>query len=210
MGNLFDCDSPDNTDNAICKNFDANEPWNETGKYGASHKIVAPYSGNYVFHNVRHIYVYNDKGKLLSSNSDCTSGTTYNMTVAKDSIIRITYFMQMKYGKVYVQYGNELDMKNSKAGYFLNGVNTTVDYRDVQSVDGKVILESSITTKQCQFIENGKNLFDYRTCDKDKYIGPGGAFQTFVGINTSDYIKIKANTDYHISKCRKLCVFDAT
>lgn len=209
LGNLFDCDSPDNTDDAICKNFDVNEPWNETGKYGASHKIVAPYSGNYVFHNVRHIYVYNDKGKLLSSNSDCTSGTTYNMTVAKDSIIRITYFMQMKYGKVYVQYGNELDMKNSKAGYFLNGVNTTVDYRDVQSVDGKVILESSITTKQCQFIENGKNLFDYRTCDKDKYINPGGSFQTFVGMNTSDYIKIKANTDYHISKCRKLCVFDS-
>ena len=207
MGNLFDPDSEDIVLDALASGLNAN-PYSTAGLYGASAIIEIPISGQYVFKNVRHYFICTPTGKIVGQNETCELGVEYVETISKGYLVRFTFFQNLRYKGVYLQLGTTVDPDYLQPGYTLTDVNVVINAENVLSVDGGSINPYSIAPEKCSFIELGKNMYNKYTSTYGFYINPNGTLTTYDGYYTSDYIAIKANTDYQISRCRKIAIFD--
>lgn len=188
----------------------SNLPSSTPGSYGASGFIDIPVSGNYVFLNVRNIFVFEgNNNALVKANRDCKMGVEYVETLNKGQRIRITFWEANRYNNTFIQFGDSINYNYSSYGYVLDeSVSPIVHSKDIISLDGSKIEDKSIKNDACSFIENGKNLFDMNDVIEGVFLNPNGSYQKSDAYVTSNYIKIEANTDYYVNDCRKLCIYD--
>ena len=70
------------------------------------------------------------------------------------------------------------------------------------------IMDGSIDESKTSFIQAGKNLFDKTKGLFEQFLNTSNVLSVSVTYNVSDYIKISANTNYVINKCRDYVFYD--
>ena len=208
MGNYFN-PYDENIVEDVLANGTGNIPWSAPGVYNASGFIDIPVSGNYVFYNVRHIWVFDGRNAVIRHKDDCSIGNEYVERLNKGEKVRITFWESRRYDSTIIQLGNSIDFNRKAYGYILDdSVNVSVHSKDIVSLDGDKIQHNTIPHYACSFIERGKNLFNINDITDGVYLEENGTLSNGDLYVTSNYMFIEANTDYHVSNCRKLCVYD--
>lgn len=209
MGNYFN-PYDENIIEDVIANGTSNLPWSVHGVYNASGFIDIPVSGNYVFLNVRNIWVFEGiNNAVVKSNQDCQMGVEYVETLNKGQRIRITFWEVNRYNNTFIQFGDSINYNYSSYGYVLDdSISPIVHSKDIISLDGSKIEDKSIKNDACSFIEKGKNLFDMNDVIEGVFLNSNGSYAKSDAYVTSNYIIIEANTDYYVSECRKLCVYN--
>ena len=208
VGNYFNPYDENIVEDALVNGIE-NIPWPVPGVYNASGFIDIRVSGDYVFYNVRHIWVFDERNAVVDREEDCTIGTEYVKTLDKGERVRITFWESRRYDSTIIQLGNSINFNHAVYGYVLDeSISPVVRSRDIVSLDGNKIDDKSIRPDACSFIEKGKNLFNMNDITDGVFLEPNGSFSDGDSYVTSNYIPIEADTDYYISSFRKMCVYD--
>lgn len=160
-------------------------------------------NGEYVGVGVRNVVIYNHDNKVVGFIDNPTKARTiFNITTGVKARISV-------YRGEDILFSSNLEADNTLKRYSLSkNIYVPIDGDQIKNFNGGNIKDRSVSPEKCDFIVVGKNMFDRSAVKDGGYIDQDGTWCDYENYAASEYIPFRANTDYTINKCRKLCIYN--